>query len=173
MKKPSGKRPKESTTSKGRAFEALAASFYRDPGINIKTNVRFAPKVDSDKRHQKREIDLLIEEEVVGKKILIPIECKDEKGKIGSPKIDSFVGTLNYIGIPSQHGIYISSNGYTRGAIERASEAGISPFILKTNEYKKNIEVNQSLIYLLPVFQSAHLVNEISCKIEYNQGISF
>jgi len=68
-------------------------------------------------------------------------------------RLDAFVGKLDDIGVPRQSGIYVSTMGYTSGAIERAEDAGIRALTLHglsvdrlTSEI---IEVILSTVFLL------------------------
>ena len=89
----------------------------------------FLPAIGSTSKRT-REIDVLLTADIVSYPVRIPIECKNEKSPIGTPKIDAFVGKLADVGIANQHGIYVSTNGYTKSAIERALAAGIKPLVL-------------------------------------------
>jgi Restriction endonuclease len=62
---------------------------------------------------RKREIDVLLTRSIAGIPVSIAIECKNEAKKIGSPKIDAFVGKPQHVGIPPQFGIYVSTSDYT------------------------------------------------------------
>jgi hypothetical protein len=139
-----------STTKKGRLAEKIVASMHRMPGVKVERNVRL-PTLGKSKR--KSEIDILLTGNLAGYPIQIAIECKNEKKPIGTPKINSFIGKLNDVGIPTQHGIYVSASGYTTGAVERAEEAGIKPLILE-GLTKEGISASvaesfQSVVYLL------------------------
>ena len=101
----------KSTKDKGRLVEQIVASMHEFSGVKVQQNV-FMPTLGNARR--KREIDVLLTSNVAGYLVQIAIECKNEKGVIGSPKIDAFVGKLSDIGIPTRHGIYVSASGYTR-----------------------------------------------------------
>src|SRR5437588_519942 len=111
-----------STVSKGRILERIAALMHDQPNITVKLNQRLPPL---SSKGIKREIDILLVCDIAGYPVRMAIECKNEDKPIGSPKIDAFVGKLQYVGIPPQYGIFISANGYTIGAIERAKAAGM------------------------------------------------
>jgi hypothetical protein len=74
------------------------------------------------------------------------------------PYIDAYIGKLQDIGIPTQHGIYVSTIGFTNGALERAKEVGLTPLVLTglTPDHlsAKIDEAIQSVIYLLPEITS-------------------
>ena len=93
------------------------------------------------------------------------IECKNENKPIDSPKIDAFVGKLQYVGIPPQHGIFIAATGYTTGAIERASAAGMRVLTMRglTDEklFGSIVGAFQSVIYLLLQVLNLTVTNEV------------
>jgi hypothetical protein len=151
-----------STVSKGKIVERIAALMHNQPGLKVELN-RYLPPINGKGR--KREIDVLLTVDVAGYPVQMAIECKNEEEPIGSPKIDAFFGKLDYVGIPSRHGIYISASGYTSGAIERATDAGIRPLTLQgltdENLFGSIAGAFQSIIYLLPQIVSFHVANEI------------
>src|SRR6266487_2000361 len=118
---------KSESAIKGRLVEMIVASMHEEAGIKIEQNVRL-PSIRNPKR--KREIDVLLSGTISGYPIRIAIECKNYKSVIGAPKIDAFVGKLEQIGIPSQHGVFVAAGGFTADAIDRAKEAGIKTLIL-------------------------------------------
>jgi hypothetical protein len=118
---------KSQSAIKGRLLEMIVASLHEGSGVKIEQNVRL-PSLLNPKR--KREIDILLSGTISGYPIRIAIECKNYKSIIDAPKIDAFVGKLQQIGIPSQHGVFVSAHGFTSGAIDRAKEAGIKPLLL-------------------------------------------
>lgn len=145
------KNKKAEATIKGRLVELIVASLHEEPGVKIERNVRI-PSLLNSKR--KREIDILLTGTFSGYPIRIAIECKNYKSVIDAPKIDAFVGKLQQIGIPSQHGVFVSAHGFTAGAIDRAKEAGITPLILTglTSDRlaAELFSAVQSIIYLFP-----------------------
>jgi Restriction endonuclease len=152
-----------STVSKGRILERIAALMHDQPNVTVKLNQRLPP-IDG-KGRQRREIDILLTCDVAGYPVRMAIECKNEDKPIGSPKIDAFVGKLEYVGIPPQHGIFISSTGYTTGAIERATGAGMRTLTLRgltdENLLGSIAGAFQSIIYLLLRVESITVSNEV------------
>lgn len=138
-----------STKEKGKIVEKIVASMHELSGVKVMLNV-FVPTLGNARR--KREIDVLLISVIAGYPIKIAIECKNEKKAIGAPKIDAFVGKLLDIGIPVQHGIYVSASGYTSGAIDRAKKVGLRTLLLTgIDESLADSVVNaiQSIVYLL------------------------
>lgn len=160
--KPSSKKRlsrRTSSTDKGRLIERIVASMHQWPGVKVERNVRL-PVPGS--RRRRREIDVLITSNVVGYPVRIAVECKNEKPPIGSPKVDAFIGKLDDLGIPAQHGIYVSASG----AIERAVSAGIRPLVLggltKDALNASVVEAFQSVVYLLLQVVQAQFSNKLN-----------
>jgi hypothetical protein len=148
-----------------RLIESLVASMYRMKGSTVQRNARL-PRVGSHgHRSRPREIDVLVTGEVAGLPVRVAIECKDEKHKIGSPYIDSFVGKLKDVGIPTQYGIYVSSSGYTDDAIGRCLDAGIRPLLIESDKGSGiaalRSEATYPLVYLFLEVTSMSAVNTI------------
>ncbi len=108
---------------KGNLLEDIVALLHQQSGVKIDKRIKIPAGGASSKR--KREIDVLLTSYVAGYPVKIAIECKNERKKVGSGKIDAFVGKLKDVGIPAQQGIYVSPTGYTKDALERAKEDGI------------------------------------------------
>ncbi len=151
-----------STVSKGKIVERIAALMHDQPGLKVELNQRLPPV---NGKGRKREIDVLLTVIVAGYPVQMAIECKNEEAPIGSPKLDAFFGKLEYVGIPPRHGIYISASGYTSGAIERATAAGIRALTLRglTDEklFSSIAGTFQSIIYLLLQIVNLTVTNEI------------
>jgi restriction endonuclease len=149
-KSSSRRKVKTTTVAKGRLVEQIVAWMHDHPDVQVERNVRLLAR---GKAKRRREIDVLVSRAIAGYPVRIAIECKNEDAAIGSPKIDAFVGKLLDVGIPPQHGIFVSASGYTTGAIARAEEAGIRPLVLSgLNKEELSNEVSkafQSIIYLL------------------------
>jgi Restriction endonuclease len=141
---------KLSSTEKGRIVERIVALMhtYPDTGIKVERNVRLSPVLN--KTGTKREIDVLLTGDIAGHSVQIAIECKNEQRPIDTPAIDAFAKKLQRVGVP--YGIYVSASGYTKDAIENATQDGIRTFTLKglTEEvlHASIIEAFHSLVYL-------------------------
>jgi hypothetical protein len=176
-KKPSQKKVRReaiSTKDKGRLVEQIVASMHEFSGVKVQQNV-FMPTLGNARR--KREIDVLLTSNVAGYLVQIAIECKNKKEVVGSPKIDAFIGKLSDIGIPARHGIYVSASGYSGGAIERASQAGIKPLVLtglsKDSLSTAVVEAFQSIVYLLPEVLNIHVANGVGNTLNSFQMLMF
>jgi len=108
-----GQRSPAGSTSKqkGKLVERIAAMLHEGPDVKVERNVLLPPLNGDPKR--KREIDVLLTSYVAGYPVRIAIECKNEAEKNDVEYIDAFVGKLDDVGIPHQHGIFISVSGYT------------------------------------------------------------
>ena len=135
---------------KGKILEMVVASLHEAPNVEVKRNTRL-PTLRNPKR--KREIDVLIFGFFAGYLTQIAIECKNRAEILDVEYIDAYIGKLNDVGIPTQQGIYISPIGFTKGAIERAKEVGITTLIFKgltSDRLSEKIDqAIQSVIYLL------------------------
>lgn len=163
-----------SSRDKGRVVERIVAAMHENPDVVITQNV-FMPALGS--RRRKREVDVLVTGSVAGYPIRIAIECKNERGKVGAPAIDAFVGKLKDVGIPPQCGIYVSANGYTSGAVERAAAEGIRTLVLTglTDErFASEIAAAvQSIIFLMLDVTSMRAQNDIEASTEPWQMLVF
>jgi hypothetical protein len=110
-----------SNKRRGDLLEDVVALLHQTPDVIVQRRVR----LPGSSGRSKREIDVLLTTIVAGYEVRIAIECKNEKKKVGSPKIDGFVGKLADVGIPVSHGIYVSAVGYTSSAVDRARSAGV------------------------------------------------
>lgn len=170
-------RKKNTSTKKGRVVEKIVAMLHDWPNVKVERNV-YLPALGNSSR--RREIDVLLTTEVVGYPVRIAIECKNEKKPIGSPAIDAFVGKLQDVGIPTQHGIFVSASGFTsRGgaAIARAKEAGIRALVLdglsKEGLSKHISSAFQSVIYLLAEVSLIQVTNMVASTDNPYQMLTF
>lgn len=111
------------STEKGSLLEDIVARMHNSPRFVVERNAKLPPL--SKNKRRPRDIDVLLSGRVVSRPAKQAIECKNLKGKVGVEKIDAFVGKLLDVGIPHEHGVYISTRGYTRDALDRALPAGI------------------------------------------------
>jgi tetratricopeptide (TPR) repeat protein len=122
-KKPTSRKSKRArkgkmSTEKGRLLEEIAARMYKSSFHDVILNARVSPVNRNPKL--KPEIDVLLQSKVVTRPARRAIECKNLSEKVGLEKINAFVGKLQDVGVPYEHGVYISSRGYTEDAIDRS-----------------------------------------------------
>jgi hypothetical protein len=81
------------------------------------------------------------------------IECKNYHRRIEVGDVDAFVGKLDDVGVPQDHGIFVAVEGYTRDAKQRAAQNGIELQTLsgldKDRLRAEVLKALQSNIYLL------------------------
>jgi hypothetical protein len=137
---------------KGDLLEDVAALLLERKDAKIDKRIKIP--VADPRSNRTREIDVLLTSyiDIDEYPIRIAIECKNEKDKVGVEKIDAFFGKLHDVGIPTQHGIYVSPTGYTKGALERAKADGIRTLIIEgLTADRLSIEIykaRQSMVYL-------------------------
>lgn len=146
-----GKKPSE-TARKGKLVEAIVAMLHDMPGVKVERNVELPP-VHAD-RPRTRELDVLLTAMVADYPVRIAFSCKNESKKIEPGKIDEFIGELDDVDIPPQHGIFVCVNGYTSGALDRAKQKGIRTLVLRglkknrlASEVAKAFQFN---VFLIP-----------------------
>lgn len=136
---------------KGKILEDLVAMMHKAPGVLVETRKKL-PALQSN-MGRKREIDVLITSNVAGYKVQIAIGCKNKAKALDTAAVDEFVGILNDVGIPLQHGILVSVNGYTRDAQEAADRNGLRTLVfggLSANRLGQEINAAlQAVVYLL------------------------
>lgn len=137
---------------KGDLLEDVAALLLESKDAKIDKRIKIP--VADPRSNRTREIDVLLTSyiNIDEYPIRIAIECKNEKDKVGVEKIDAFFGKLHDVGIPTQHGIYVSPTGYTKGALERAKADGIRTLIIEgLTANRLSIEIHkarQSMVYI-------------------------
>jgi hypothetical protein len=140
---------------------------HKFPDAVVDMNVRL-PAVDRADRV--REVDVLISGSLTGYPVRIAIECKNYGQTVDVETIDAFVGKLDDIGIPRQHGIIVTVKGFSSGALKRASTAGIRPLVLTgLTDDRLAAEIASafmSIVYLLPVVTGWQMVNSVAAVTE-------
>lgn len=160
---------------KGKLLEDIVASFHNDKNLNVRKRVWLKPL--NDINGELREIDVLITTIVSGyHKLYIPIECKNYAKQISPNDINAFSGKLGELGLPTNNAIYVSINGYTPKAKKFAKKAGIKLLtvhgLTKDRLSKSLYSAIQSVIYILPVFNSYKIVSSIQ-NISNNEHLLF
>lgn len=137
--------------AKGNILEDLVAMMHELPGVLVEKR-RKLPVLGS-KRKRTREIDVLITSNVAGYKVQIALGCKNEAKALDISAVDNFVGILKGVGIPLQHGILVSTNGYTRDAQDEANRLGIRTLLFEgLTADRLGREINaalKSIVYFL------------------------
>jgi hypothetical protein len=137
--------------AKGNILEDLVAMMHEVPGVLVEKRKKLP--VLQGKRKRTREIDVLITSNVAGYKVHIALGCKNEAKALDTLAVDNFVGILTDVGIPVQHGILVSANGYTRDAQDAAFSRGIRTLVFEgLSADRLGQEINaalKSVVYLL------------------------
>lgn len=158
----SSRASKNDSSVKGKLVEMIVAIMHDKPNIRVERNVRVPALRDPNR---KREIDVLLTGSFSGYPVRLAIECKNYSSIIDVPKIDSYVGKLQDIGIATECGIYVSANGFSEGAVERAKEVGITLLILTgltpDRLASKVFGAIQSVVYLLLEVADISILNYV------------
>jgi tetratricopeptide (TPR) repeat protein len=120
---------------------------------------------------------VLLTGRVAGYPVRIAFSCKNESKKIEPGKIDEFIGELDDVGIPPQHGIFVCVNGYTRGALDRAKAKGIRALVMRgltkdrlTSEVAKAFQFN---VFLLAAVVNMTVTNNAATEEFEGQFLVF
>jgi len=167
---------KKTSTKSWRLIERVAAIAHRAPGVTVQRNVRLPSIRRKGKRKRRREIDVLLTGQVAGYPISFPIECKDYKRPVDVEKIDSFIGKLEDVGLPTQTSIFVSSSGYSEGAIDRAEEVGMKTLTVEpggANDAPIQIQAAlQSVVFMLCHYRGLSFKTEIPLDSGHHEFLS-
>ncbi len=154
--------------AKGRLVEEIVGMMHANPNVRVERRAFLDPVGGGS---SKREIDVLLTAAVEDQPVKVAIECKNQRKPVSLEQIDAFVGKLQDVGIPSHLGIYVSVNGYTGGAVERARKAGIGTLVLTgLTKNRLSAEVTkafQSMVYLFAEIDKFQVQNELSAVEEF------
>ena len=157
--------PADQTGNKqGKILEQIVAMLHDYEGVKVETNVKLFPKSGDETR--RREIDVLLTSVIAGYPIRVAIQCKNHNKPIEVSMVDAFLGALDDVGIPYQHGIMVSVKGFQAGALARAKEKGVRTLELTgLTDNRLSAEITdafQYFVYLLPIILSVTIRNNIS-----------
>jgi hypothetical protein len=104
----------------GRGFEELGAQIYRElsPDGQVALDDRILGKSGL-----RRQIDVSVRARAAATDLLIVIDTKDYEQPADIGEVDEFAGKLD--DVSANKGILVCRGGFTKGAIDRAREAGI------------------------------------------------
>ncbi len=128
-------------SKKWKLVEQIVAVAFDAPDVQVQKNVRLPSIRRRGGRGGTREIDVLVTGCLAGQSIHLAVECKHHKRKTDSPQIDSFVGKLFDVGLPTQTSIFVSTSGFTRPAVERAQEVGMRTLVLRGDDFTEAKEL--------------------------------
>jgi hypothetical protein len=145
--------PASDNEVRGWIVETITKWLHEFPGVRAEHDV-WMPTSDGKSQ---RQIDvLLIFDGLEHDERYIVIECKNYGKNIEVGLIDCFVGMLRDIGVPSDRGIYVCAEGYTKDARRRANREGIK--LLKLGGLTKDrlkqqvLLALQSVVYIMADF---------------------
>ena len=151
----------ESRATKGRIVEDLVQRLHRNTGFMVRSRVQLPVRGNGNRR---REIDVLVTGEMLGRPMHIAFECKNYGQPIDVATIGEFRDKLEDVGIPVQHGILVATaNGFTAGARERSDQLGIRVLILDGLSDDRlsavTYEAFQSIVHVMLVVTNIRVVN--------------
>ena len=168
MPKPGG--PTEDPTQqhpdhmvKGNLVEAIVARMHEDSDLLVHSKVKLPTRANPKRR---REIDVLVTAEVLGRPMHVAFECKNYGERIGVGKIDEFAGRLEDVGIPVQYGIFVASRkGFTADALDRAKQLRMRLLMLDgLSEDRLSTAIHdafQSIVYVSGSVTSITITNDL------------
>ncbi|MCX5846687.1 MAG: restriction endonuclease [Deltaproteobacteria bacterium] len=124
-------------SKKWKLVEQIVAIVFQAPDVRVQKNVRLPALRRRGGRGGMREIDVLITGSLAGQPIHLAVECKHHNRRTDSPQIDTFVGKLMDVGLPTQTSIFVSTAGFTQPAVERAQEVGMRTLVLAGAEFSE------------------------------------
>lgn len=173
-KRGASQKPAQSA-QKGRLLEEIAARMHAAPRVKVERNVKL-PGLHRDANYP-GEIDVLLSSAVASYPVRLAIECKNLKGKVGKEKIESFLGKLEDVGIPHQHGIYISAKGYTRDALDRARSTGLRLLTLTglapDGLASEQTEATQFCVFYLAQVGGISVTNNVETMVKGGELLTF
>ena len=150
-------------------MEDLVAMMHEVPGVVVEKRKKLPVLLTTTGRRRHREIDVVITSDVLGYPVRLGIGCKNEAKPLGTAAVDSFVRSLQDVGIPVQQGILVSTNGFTRDAQDAAKDHGTRTLVFEgLSADRLGQEINaalQSTVFLLitqTTFDLFHYVPENS-----------
>lgn len=142
----------------------LLERIISNPDAVVKKNVLI-----KDITGLEREFDIWIEQNVNKRRIITAIECKNYKSSISIEKIEAFYSKCKSTPQINKM-IYVATSGYQRGAIHKAKDYGIEPYLIKDiNTNSINISLLHYRFEINQVFVTfKHSPNHLySIKNEY------
>jgi hypothetical protein len=92
-------------------------------------------------------------------------------------EIDSFIGKLSDVGLPTQTSIFVSSSGYTEGAIDRAAEVGMKTLTVVpgvSDDSPIHIQAAlQSVVFMLCSYRQVSFKTDMPVEEGHHQYLAF
>jgi hypothetical protein len=114
-------------------YEEEIAEYFREeyPDARITANAKLPGKFSKTDR----QIDLLIEEQIIDLPFKLIVDTKCRSNKIDVKDVEEFVGLVRDVG--ADKGILISTEGYTQAAIQRAYSEDLILDVVNFKELKQ------------------------------------
>ena len=94
-------------------YEEYIHDLYKSLGdsVSIKKNEKILGK----NTRKKRQIDISLRKKLATEEILVIVECKKWKRKVGVPAVEQFKTKMEDVG--AHHGVIVSSSGFSKSAV--------------------------------------------------------
>lgn len=138
----------------GRSLELLVEKLERQLSGNANVVIESPKKIPDIQTGKLREHDVVLTFSQSHHEIIIAIECKDRSRPVGVPDIEAFDNKCRYTNI--NQGIIVSSSGFCKTALDKASGMGIKCLELK--------EVDATSFLLPETIMYVHTKNFIEAK---------
>ncbi|WP_437964220.1 restriction endonuclease [Sorangium sp. So ce260] len=153
----------------GRPFERLVAAVQRKlaPGARVESPFRLSGRSGSNVT-----LDAAVHAKVGSAELLVAIEAKDYRDKVGVEKVRAFAYLLQDIG--ANKGIIVAPFGFTRDALLTAESAGIDTCVLRPandedwNGYLRSFKLTVNM--MADAYRDASIVLTDGRKIPVNEG---
>jgi Restriction endonuclease len=145
---------------KGKVVEQITAWTMSFDGLRVTHDLAFRT-LDGSTRQIDVHVAVLVSGNSVGEWF---VECKNYQGPVEIDLIDSYVGKLADIDVPTNRGIFVAVNGFTAEAQRRAKKAGITLFNLSGLRSDRLgaqfYRAVQSTVFVMPVWESFFVVTD-------------
>lgn len=107
-------------------FERLTAALQRklDPSAAVQWN-----EFLDGRSGTRRQLDVTVRGRLGATDVLVVVECKDYREKVGIEFVEAFIAKLEDVG--GNKGVMVAKTGFTRDALARAERAGIVMAVLR------------------------------------------
>ena len=107
----------------GRSLELLVEKLERLLANDARVHVESPKKIRDTQTQKLREHDVVLTYNQSHHELIVAIECKDRSRPVGVPDIEGFYTKCCHTNI--NQSVIVSSNGFTKTALQKASIMGI------------------------------------------------
>jgi hypothetical protein len=154
---------KRRISSDGKDLEAVTETVFRTLADIRGEKCVITRDIELPSPHGPRQIDVLIESEVVGMKIRTIVECRDYARKIDIAKVDAMVSLMRDVG--AHKAVFVSRKGFSKGAASKASLYGIE--LCTLNDPKEELK---RIGIQIPIVASRVVVTGVSYYTDNKPG---